>query len=333
MSPKGPFIAMTDFPNSEKDESPYICVDLSAVDSGEPEKLKNLIHRCAECNVEAVNLPLYRTNHLVSLVHREEEAEERRQQQLDRKLFSDLTDHAQGQGMDLSATVFDPELLDWYDEKSETSYVQFHGGDITYRRLLEATAETSLIPVVSTAAANADEIQRALDWIDHPSPVLLHEPIGTSLNIDRLSWLKNTFENQPIGLLHDLNDPDELVDAPLADLAVWLPRPTGSVEDCASILDALRNHLKEPKTDPDQPIPDSSDTTGKSCLPDNRTEAYRSRYRRSLMASESLAAGETLRLEKIREMRPAGGLPAENVRQCNGMMVTRPTDPQEMIAY
>jgi hypothetical protein len=35
----------------------------------------------------------------------------------------------------------------------------------------------------------------------------------------------------------------------------------------------------------------------------------------------------------VRELRPGDGLPAEEIDNVIGMLIPRPTDPQEMISY
>lgn len=316
------------------EQPPYLCVRIPPEAGEGPDELKNRIRDCAELGVDAVSVPLYRTDHLVSLVHRSGEASDYRDRQLPRKLVEELGETTRDSGLDFTATVYDPELLEWFDSRIEAPFYCLHGGDVTYRRLLETAGQTSKATCLSTAAAGEDEIQQALDWVGTPSTLLLHEPLEETAPIpNRVRWLRETF-NRPVGFLDRFGalteTPGILPDS--CDLLVVLldgdSSTTGySRAELQSLIETLRN------TSPSESGPGGESIETDPLDFDEVLEDYRSEYRRSLMASQSLSAGQTLTEEMVRELRPAGGLPANRIRECLGMMVTRPTDPQEMIAY
>lgn len=329
---------MSNFLKDYKTKSlPYVCVDLSAINTGDPQRLEGFIDRCARMGVEAVSVPLYRTEYLVSLVHRSELASEFRRRQLDREDVLQLETSAREQGLVLSATVYDPELLQWYEENLDTVFFTVHGGDVTFRRLLERAAELDVLPILSTAGASPDEIERALEWLDGSEAGLLHEPVDSleeKLNPERVRWLGNTFD-RPAGLRNAVGSPGLLAEVLTPSTAFWMPRIRDADTDGPGYTVAELSRLLEALTDDPERIEESSaePADGDPSDPSGDVREYHSNYRRSLMASRSLSAGKTLEDGMIREMRPGGGLPAENLRECLGMMIPRPVDPQEMITY
>ncbi|MFB6346437.1 MAG: N-acetylneuraminate synthase family protein [bacterium] len=326
---------MTDLPPElTGNELTYVCVDLTQAAKSRAD-FETLIKECSELSVDAVNVPLYRTDHLISLVHRSDEADRYREFELSREQFQALENTAHDEGLTLTATVYDPELLKWYETSLKAGFCFFHGGDITYRRLLETASDTSLTPVLSTAASTPDEINRGLEWLGE-DVLLLHERLGPEFGSetahpDRLEWLREEF-GKPVGL-RDCGPGSKSPQA-INEATLWVPQlntetsETGySFTELESMLGQLQDGSLESSGETDR----SPERNGAE--PEGDVEAYKKNYRRSLMAGQSISAGATLKEEMIRELRPAGGLPADKIRECIGILVQRPTDPQEMIAY
>lgn len=297
-------------------ERPFLVAAPGRSHGGDAGRARRIIEAAAAADVDAVQLPLYRTDHLVSSVHDAEQAREYRRTELDRDTWASLADEARRAGTRLAPTVYDPTLLEWVLQR-DPPYVRFHGGDLTYRRLLSGAATASVPVFLGTKAATPDEVDRALDW--------LGEAAERTVRLGGLAG-KPDSSDPPSGLIVP-PDPRERPrpNRPLPRVLELQLRPEdGSAGTVTRTLRDLQRRLRDRFN--------STSPAGSEPEPPPRPPEDPGPVRRSLMADRPLSAGTILEPDMIRELRPAGGVPAGRIRECLGLRVARPADPMEMIA-
>lgn len=329
-------------------ESPYAIAELGFNHGGSLTRARRLIEAAAGAEADGVSVPLYRTDHLLSGVYCEDEVSIYRSHQLSREDVIELAGVAEECGVEFAATVYDPELLEWYRTELAPPFVGIHAGDLTYRRLLEACARGTEPILLSTAAATMDEIETALHWLENAEVVLFHSTADRPtpddrLHLRRIRSLRERF-GDPVGYA----DRSQSTEAPLIagrlGATVWMrPLTLDSDQESPHQPVSLEPDRFKEVVDRFQPIrendPETIEADPDRMLGDPDPEQsevdrdFRTRYRRSLMADRTLAAGDRLKADMVRELRPGNGLPAGRIEDCLGMMVQRPTDPLHMISY
>ena len=83
-----------------------------------------------------------------------------------------VKDHCDKIGINFIATPFDLEAVEAL-EKIGCKYYKIASGDINYKDLIQAVANTHQLLILSTGASEEDEIARALSWIDDDMRVIL----------------------------------------------------------------------------------------------------------------------------------------------------------------
>lgn len=303
-------------------ERPLLVAAPGRSHGGRVERARAIVEAAAEADVDAVQLPLYRTDHLISPVHAPERARGYRRTQLDRDAYASLARTAREAGTRLAPTVYDPTLLEWVLNR-DPPYVKFHHGDLTYRRLLRRAAGTSVPVHLGITGGTEDEIRNATGWLDEAAEdtVLVarqerpatphHRSEAWILDLDAAvrsgPWNLREARVLEARIRPDEGpgtDPSETVTRPLDRLRRWIhgDNPTGGNPSAPSV---------EPASPPRRGL---------------------RRVRRSLMAARPLSAGTLLDPEMVRELRPGDGIPAARLEDCMGLRVARPTDPMEMIS-
>jgi len=279
---------------------------------GDAGRIRSLIRAAAEAGVGALQLPLYRTDHLISTVHAPELARDFRRTELDRSTWVDLESTAKKAGTGLIPRVFDPELLGWALDRDPPA-VALHDGDVTYRRLLEAAAGSRVPLLLGIEGASHEEILRALGWLGEAAPRCV--PVGPS---------PAGIPGPPPGLRLTGEPPRRSASAGGGSPVLVECRFTGdppSTEELRARLRTARALLEDTNGIPENP---SARETG---------EGPPAPPRRSLMAERSLAAGTILQADMVRELRPGNGIPAHRVGDCLGLRLARPVDPGEILSF
>jgi len=291
-------------------------------------KLSSRVQELESSSADGIVLNLYRTNYLASSVHAPDEARTLRDNQLDREEFRTLHEEFHSDSFAVVPRLYDSELLHWYTQIPTAKRVLTDGGDITYKRLLESMNETDLSVLLTVKASESDTVQRALNWLADTEITLIHEEYPQFPDtLDRLRILRSQFEND-VGLADPAGRFERIESLFSHSPNYWIPcfRPlseeTGwTLGDLESIKEQLKSNRNNDSTEID------------SLQLDERDQDYQRNRRRSLMADRSLTAGSTLSKDMIRELRPGSGVPAEEIDTVNGMLIQRPTDPQEIISY
>lgn len=303
-------------------ERPLLVAAPGRSHGGRVERARAIVEAAAEADVDAVQLPLYRIDHLISSVHAPERARQYRRTQLDRDAYASLTRAAREAGTRLAPTVYDPMLLEWVLDRNPP-YVKFHHGDLTYRRLLRRAAGATVPVHLGVTGGTEDEIRSATDWLDDAAEDTVfvarreppvnphHRSEGRILDVEA-TGRSGPGTLREARLLEARVSPD---DASEANLTETVTRP----------LDRLRSWIHGDN-------PTGGDPSASSGEPAPPPRGDLRRVRRSLMAARSLSAGTLVDRKMVRELRPGGGIPAERLEDCLGLRLARPADPGEMIS-
>lgn len=312
---------------SNQNESCEILVDLSGIQNRSSKQLRSHVEQWTTGGADGVVLDLFRTNYLVSSVHAVDEARSFRAKQLDREEFLFLHEEFHGDSFAVLPRIFDPKLARWYNQLSDANRILTDGGDITYKRLLETLNETDLSVLLTVKASGPDTIHQALEWLSDTETELIHEEYRNEPDtLDRFSALNVQFDKRP-GLADPAGRYERIKDL-TPHPSYWIPRfdpDSDEREWTPQNLESIKEKLESSANDVTE--------TNVSFELGTRDREYQKTDRRSLMADRSLAAGSTLSEDMIRELRPGNGLPAEQIDTVTGMIVQRPTDPQEIISY
>jgi sialic acid synthase SpsE len=310
--------------------SSNLYVDLSHIQSRSPDELQSQIETFQESPADGLVLDLYRTEQLVSSVYSLDEARTRREYQLDREDFLSLHQTLRTDSFEVLARVYDPELVRWYAEETTSDRILTHGGDITFKRLLETMNQTDLEVLLTAKASQLDTVERAQTWLSDTETTLVHEEYENEPEtLERYNILRSRF-GERIGLADPSGFLDRTDSFPVHSPSCWITRPAHPDQNDETLEQLARINEQFNQT---QSNGEPSTTNDKSISFAERDHEYRQNSRRSLMASQSLSAGSVLSRDMVRELRPGDGLPAEEIDNVIGMLIPRPTDPQEMISY
>lgn len=207
------------------------------------------------------------------------------------------------------ASVFDLEACRDYPY----GWIKIASADITYRQLIEAAAQTDARLIISTGAATADEIQKALTWI-RKVPLLLvctlcyPCPPGEA-HLARLHTLRRGFSGS-VGYsdhtrgisvaLHAFANGAEVVEKHFT-----ITPGAGGDHDFAITPDEL--HLLATADLPDITPPELMGDP--SFIPHPCEIPARTHARRSVCARVDIPAGTRITADMVAVLRPGTGLP------------------------
>jgi sialic acid synthase SpsE len=309
---------------------PYALVDLSLLQDGDQQELSNTIEQVQSIGADGVCLSLFRTDHLISMVHCPDEADRYRQYELNQSKFQELFNEFDDQDFELIPTIYDLDHLEWYADLTTHGYVSVDAGDITFKRLLDRINALQLSPILSIKASKRETIKQALDWLtSSPKKLLLaglHSADAEELDeqLTRLCGL----ECGPPGFTDEFGQPTLAERAGDHDVALWKPLYHPDRADGYSLdeLDSLIDKLKQQEGD----LPSGKTDNWELTEVDRN---YQREYRRSLMADRGLPAGGRLDSSMVRELRPGRGMPADKIEELEGILIQRPAEAQQMISY
>lgn len=311
---------------------PRVILDLGLTHGGELDRARTLLEAADAGGAHAVQVPLHRTDFLISSQYAPDQARTYREAELSRDDYRTLEAAVSKTDLVLIPRVFDPGRLNWILER-DPACLAFHHGDLTYKRLLTHVAGEEVPILLGVAGGDSEDIQRALTWLGPTADgtTLLNGPVHPETPWDvilgRTARLNRRFSRPPslrVPISNESSGPG-LGSLPLAACVCQPdPRSASSSEIIArglrQVHEALRERAVEPESEPKQLNLNSPERQALDSV------------RRSLMAATPLPAGTRLEPEMVRELRPGGGLPADRIDECLGLRIARPTDPREMIS-
>ncbi len=156
-------------------EPPYIIAEIGVNHDGSAERAAALIESAAKAGADAVKLQLFRADLLMSGASRlaayQRAAGEAdplamlRRLELSVEDMAPLVSLAHDRGVHAIVTVFSVELVDAAAALAWDAF-KTASPDIVHGPLLEAVVRTRRPVIVSTGASTADEVKRAVGWLD-----------------------------------------------------------------------------------------------------------------------------------------------------------------------
>jgi N,N'-diacetyllegionaminate synthase len=294
----------------------------------------------AACSVDAVKFQTYRAEHYVSTVQ-PERRERAKKFQLTYDTFRELAKVARESQVIFFSTPLHTDDADFLDEIAPIFKVS--SGDLTHLSLIRHIAAKGKPIIISTGLGTREEIQAAIDAVlevrpgagDQGELLLLHciaaypAPIE-EVNLANITWLRDTF-SLPIGYS------DHTLGTKACELAVAL----GAV-----VLEKHFTYRKENQLFHDHAI--SADPTDMRQLVasvrqaeiylghrerqrGNAEEKMRLNMRRSVGAAADIPAGVPIHKEWLTYLRPAWGLPADQLGSLIGKRLRRSVPEGDLI--
>lgn len=335
---------------SPPENRPYVIGEIGFNHNGDVETAHELIRQLDDAGADCAKLQLFRTDYLVSSVHQSDVVDVFRQHELSRDEYKSCVEIADNLDIDLAASVFDRELLEWYVEETDPPFIKIASGDLTFKRLLTLAGEQDCPVVMSVGGGTLEEIKRAIKWIgpEETDLRILHcisqyPAPADRLHLRRINMLREE-TNCPVGF----SDHSKSMAAPLiaASLgaSIWERHVTldssqeGPEHEFSLEIDDFREIISQlPEASRQDPTDIADDTEvmlgSEEIELTEEDREFRQQGRRSLMADRMLSPGSPLEEDMIRELRPGTGLPPERYEDCLGLPIQRPTEPLHMITY
>ncbi|NRA56664.1 MAG: N-acetylneuraminate synthase family protein [Phycisphaerales bacterium] len=158
----------------DRTSRPYVIAELGVNHDGSPERLLDLVRTAAESRADAIKLQLFSAGDLLAssatLADYQSAAGEHDPHAMLSRLEMPLEDArraielAHDLGLHAIATVFDLPLLP-HAERLPLDAYKTASPDLTHKPLLDALVASNKPLIVSTGAADRDEVVRALEWL------------------------------------------------------------------------------------------------------------------------------------------------------------------------
>ncbi|MGP1309969.1 MAG: N-acetylneuraminate synthase family protein [Phycisphaerales bacterium] len=153
---------------------PFVIAEIGVNHDGDPARALRLVDAAADAGADAVKVQHFRADLLMSaastLAAYQANAGERDPREMLRRLelngetLAAVAQRARERGLLAIATVFSVELVDVAARVGWDAY-KFASPDIVHRPLIERVAALGTGLIVSTGAADADEVARAHEWL------------------------------------------------------------------------------------------------------------------------------------------------------------------------
>lgn len=156
------------------EQPPYVIAELGVNHDGSLDRALEMVEAAHAARADAIKLQFFRTDLLMSraakLATYQAAAGETDPVEMLRRLelgigqMEAIVARAHALGMHAIVTVFSTELLDEAQKVAFDAY-KTASPDLIHKPLLEALSRTSRPLIVSTGAANMDEVHRAISWL------------------------------------------------------------------------------------------------------------------------------------------------------------------------
>lgn len=332
----------------------YIIAELGVNHDGSAERAMELVEAAAGAGADAIKLQLFRTDLLMSraakLAAYQRAAGERDPVSMLRRLelpveeMGPLVARAHGLGMGAIVTVFSVELVAAAQGLAWDAY-KTASPDVTNRPLLAALMATGRPLIVSTGAAEADEVARAVGWLEGAAGrlallqcVSCYPTAAADAAVGAMAALRGSggFAG-PVGYSDHTAEVD--TGAVAAELGACIlekhftyDRRTAGPDHAASLepaefrayaelaRDASLLRLRLGEGAPSKPDPRWGDPHKRvlACERDVRAVS-----RQSVVARRAIGAGEVLRREDLTVKRPGTGVPPWRLEEVVGRRAAR----------
>lgn len=323
---------------------PYVIAELGSNHNGDMELAKKLIVEAKEAGADCVKFQSwskdtifakkkYEDNYFIADDYRDrndytleeivEEYSISEQELLDMKSFADEV------GIDCSSTPFSPREADFLVDKMETPFIKVASMDLNNYPFLEYLAKKGKPMVISTGLSEMYEIDKAIKCIESAGNiniVILHcvstyPPVDTDVNLNNMKTLMNAYPEYCVGF----SDHTIGVEIPLASAAMgacliekhftldknmegWDHKVSANKAE----LEAIVNGVKR-----------INDALGSYRISAPESDEKKAEFRRSIVLTRALKAGEIIQTSDLDYKRPGTGLKPEMADFVVGMTVNK----------
>ena len=318
----------------------WIVAEIGVNHEGDAKLGADLIRLAAKSGADAVKFQTFRAEHYVSSVQ-PERLKRVRQFQLPYESFRELAEVARECGVTFFSTPLHAEDADFLKEIAPIFKVS--SGDLTHLGLIRHLALTGKPLIISTGLGTPEEIQAAVDTVFEVRPeagergelMLMHcvaayPTPAEEANLANISWLRETF-GLPVGYS------DHTLGLKACELAVAL----GAV-----VIEKHFTYRKENQEFHDHLLSADPDDLRQLVAAVRQAEIFLGRrerrrgpaeekmllhLRRSVGAAVDIPAGQPVRREWLTCLRPAWGLPADQLEAVVGKSLKRAVGAGDLI--
>lgn len=183
------------------EKSPLVVAEIGLNHNGELSLAREMVAAAADVGADFVKFQAFELGDLVSPAHQESELGEIFSRcRLSRDQMAELFEYAHQLGVGASASPFGTAWADWL-EKREVPFLKIASGDIVNPFILNAVAKADPPLLLSTGAANREEIRRAMAFLEERGQkdmvlmycVSLYPTAAEDVNLAWLDWFQEEF--------------------------------------------------------------------------------------------------------------------------------------------
>lgn len=323
----------------------FIIAEIGSNHDGSLERAKLMIKKCAEAGADAVKFQSFTADGLyVSRVKENGQWKEHpvwkilKNFELPLEWIGPLSAYAKECGVLFMSTPFEPGAVEEMERIGVPAY-KIASGDLTHLELIRQAARTGKPVLIATGAGSLEEVRRAAEAVYAEGNrqaglfhcVSLYPPYFEEMNLKAVSSLIQEF-GCPTGL-SDHTPGSEAVLAAVGLGAVLIEKHVTTdrslsgpdhpyallIEEFAAMVKAVRNL--------DGALGDGVKRAVDREIPE-KTYA-----RRGLYAAQAIGKGTVIRREMVKAVRPALGIPADQIDRLLGCVALENFEPEEPFVW
>jgi len=333
--------------------TPYIIAEIGSNHNGDIDLAKKIINAAKECGADAVKFQSWNDKSLISKVEYENN---QKYNDSPKKHFGSLKEmvekyylrpeqhyelsaYCEEIGIVFSSSAFSEDEVDLL----ESLKVPFHkiaSMDINNYRLLKKMGSTMKPILISTGMSTLTEIENAVRTVEstgNTNIILLHcisiyPPKYEDIHLNNITMLRNRFPNYPIGF----SDHSIGISIPLAAIALG----ACIIEKHFTLDKDMPGWDHEISSDPSELSMIVTEGKNVSCalgsyqrIVSKDEELKKFKFRRSIVMSRDLSAGETIQYHDIDFKRPGTGISPEFEMDVIGRKIKRDIKYDEILNW
>lgn len=327
--------------------APYIIAELGSNHNGDMEIAKKLIIEAKEAGAHCVKFQSWSKDSIFARKKYEENyflADDYRDRDdytleqivdeysISEKELLDMKSFADEVGIDCTSTPFSPSEADFLVEKLDTPFIKVASMDLNNYPFLEYLARLGKPMIISTGLSELSEIDRAVRVIESAGNkdisilhcVATYPPEDCDVNLHNMVTLQKVYPEYPIGF----SDHTIGVEVPLASVALG----AAIIEKHFTLdkdMEGWDHKVSATKDEMSQIVSGSeriNSALGSYRVCVTESQEKRSEFRRSIVLTRNLKAGETIARSDLDFKRPGVGLSPGDMSFVIGRVVNKDLD-------